>query len=243
MTLIFVFIILFAIAGVLDAQRRAKKNEAGKKSRFERTFTTLKDLKIDNYFMPDELTPSLGARLNQNFAIGFDNTNKKICFFDKADKSYIFDYSKILQCELDIDGETVSKQSTSSTVGRAVLGGILTGGVGAIIGGTTGKRTSKETIKSMDLKIIVNDTTTPIFKINFFTGKAKKGTLVYKTKYAEIEKWHAIVSGLIRHGSEQSAPAASSNSANHLSTLFDLKQKGAISHEEFEAEKKKILSL
>lgn len=243
MTIVFIFIILIFFAGIADAKMKMKKHQAYSKSRFERTFGSLKDLKIDSYYIPEELTPSLATRLNQNYAIGFDNAHKKLCFFDKSDKSYIFDYSQILQCEMDIDGETYSKTSTSSAVGRAVLGGILTGGLGAIIGGTTGKRTQKQTIRSMDLKIVVNDTTSPVFKINFFTGKAKKGTLVYKTKYAEIEKWDAIVSGLIRHGSDQTATRASSGSvADELKKLKELLDGGAISQGEYDIQKQKILA-
>lgn len=70
-------------------------------------------------------------------------------------------------------GQTaVTKSSTGSSLGRAVVGGVLLGGVGAIIGGTTGK---KETVlseqtssvnHSYTIVININDLTTPLIKLS-----------------------------------------------------------------------------
>ncbi len=46
----------------------------------------------------------------------------------------IFEFSNLLNFELLEDGETITKGG----LGRAVAGGLLFGGVGAIVGGVTG---------------------------------------------------------------------------------------------------------
>lgn len=135
-------------------------------------------------------------------------------------KPFIYDYSKILQCEVVIDGETILKQSTTGTIGRSVLGGILSGGVGAIIGGTTGAKTQKENISSIDLKVIIIDTVNPIFRINFLNLKTKKGSMIYKMTYPNVEKWHGIISGLIRQGSDEDK---STKSTVNFSSVDELK--------------------
>ena len=73
------------------------------------------------------------------------------------------------------DKEYHSSANLGSALGRALVGGVLTGGVGAVIGGTTGKRTITER-KIEDDKIIhdysviisLNDFKTPsvLLKIN-----------------------------------------------------------------------------
>jgi hypothetical protein len=175
---------------------KKQKIKAGKV--FKETFGNLKDFQLDNYYTPASYF------MSKESLIGFDNKNKKICFFrinDSTRTPYIYNFDKILQCEIIVDNETIVKQSTSSTVGRAVLGGILTGGVGAIVGGMTGKTNTKEIVKNIDLKIIMDDPVNPIFKVNFLNVETDKKSELYKMAYENAEKWHAILSGLIRQGS------------------------------------------
>ena len=229
-------IIAVIVAVVIMGDKAREKNEAEKKSRYEQTFLPLK---IEDYYIPDSRLP----KEDPNFSIGFDKAEKKILFFSKNNKKYSFDYSQILQCEIDIDGVKFSQTSTSSMIGRAALGDVIGGSAGAIMGGATAKRTEKETISSMALKIIVHDTSNPIFTINFLTRVVRKGVPEYKKKHAEVEKWHAIVSGLIRSGApvaEKPIPAKSTSS--ELIDLHSLKEKGILTHEEFEKQKAKILS-
>ena len=205
------------------------------KTESQAAFDNLNDFKADNYY----LSTSSGVSL------GFDNKRKKICLLDKMHMPSIFDYNKILQCEVLIDGETVLKSSTSGTIGRTLLGGILGGGIGAIIGGTTGSKTQKETISSIDLKIIVNDTANPVHRINFLNLKTKKGSLIYKPAYSSAEHWHGIISGLIRQGNDEESSKNKSTDnlsiADELKKLKELLDSGVITNEEFAKQKSKLL--
>jgi hypothetical protein len=230
--IVIVALVVFALSVAMKIAKRELELKSKQKNEWKLAFDSIPDFTSNDSYV------SLSGD-----AISFDNTRKKLCFFNKDQKANIYDYSKILQCELVIDGETISKKSTGSAVGRAVLGGILTGGIGAIIGGVTGKSSQKQTIKNMDLKIIINDTTNPIFKINFYTGHTIKGSAAYKAKYAEIEKWNAIISGLISHGSEDSVVSSRNGSVqDELKKLKDLLDSGTITQVEFEKQKHKILA-
>ncbi len=189
-TLIGAPLIVVLIVIAAKSSKSFHKTEKEKAEKWKLAFSAIPDFNHDAQYVS-----------KTGDAISFDNTKKKICFFDNSLKAHIYDYSKLLQCEIDIDGDTIMKQSTTGTVGRAVLGGILTGGVGAIIGGASASRTQKEKIHNIDLKVIVDDPMNPIYKINFFKGEMTKGSFVYKAVYPEIEKWHAILAGLIRQGS------------------------------------------
>ena len=47
-------------------------------------------------------------------------------------------YADILGVDISENGNSVFQKSTSSAVGRALVGGVLLGGVGAVIGGIAG---------------------------------------------------------------------------------------------------------
>lgn len=81
-----------------------------------------------------------------------------------------------------IKGKTTAttKSSTGSTVGRAIVGDVIAGPAGAIIGGTTGKKTTEfqhendRVIHDYTVVVNVNSISTPIVRIN--TGADGKTT-------------------------------------------------------------------
>jgi len=179
-------------------------------------------------------------------SIAYDKKRKKICLL-VGHKAELYEYKDIIQSELDIDGETVLKQSITGTVGRSVVGGVLGGGVGAIIGGTTGKKTGKEKIKNIDLKIIVNNSKSPVYRINFMSTETSKRGFIYNISYGEAEKWHGIITTLIKQADiEQNNLTQSSISsysiADEILKLKNLLDSEVISKAEFNSEKEKLLN-
>lgn len=86
--------------------------------------------------------------------------DKHIFVFEKSQvvivKSKEYKFSDILSCSLvdDVTNETIttttgkSKTATGSMLGRAVVGGVLTGGLGAVAGAATAKRNITEDASS-----------------------------------------------------------------------------------------------
>lgn len=87
-------------------------------------------------------------------------------------------YSNIRACELLIDGQTsssttstITKSSTGSVLGRAVVGTVVAGGAGAIIGGVSGKKTG------------IGHTTTNMvtyYSVRISTNNIAEPTKIYK---------------------------------------------------------------
>jgi len=186
--------------------------------------------------------------------IAIDNSSEQLVFGDVVGNFHKYHYSKILSCEIIEDGETTYKKS--STVGRAIVGGVLAGGVGAIIGGLTGKEKENKEIKYLDLKIVVKDTTNPNFTIRFFdaweeTHRTKKSVKIsdstdgpkLKNALANLEKWKDSIEVII----DQMNSATKAKSENQLSVsdellkLAELKEKGVLTEEEFQQQKRKLL--
>ena len=76
-----------------------------------------------------------------------------------------FEYNEIL--DFDINNQMSYKTSTSagSMLGRAVVGGVLTGGVGAVIGGATAKKETKGIIEEYKVNISVRRMSAPLITV------------------------------------------------------------------------------
>ena len=157
-------------------------------------------------------------------AIAFDFDTLSICVSEISSsdaKVKIFPVSEILSIEVVEDGHTVSqstttgkteeKTSNANMLGRAVVGGVLLGGVGAIIGGATAKKTgstaattnttTKDVVNSITLKLLLNNTSTPLLSIPFLSGQITKHSYEYTNVYSGIERCEALIKVLIARAS------------------------------------------
>lgn len=146
--------------------------------------------------------------------IGIDEINSKVCLIitsGREKENYIlniYSFSDILEVEIIENGNSVSKMSKTSVAGRAILGGILLGGVGAVIGGFTANRNNFEKMDKISLKLIVNNTKNPIFEIDFYNDITGKGLEKKNIDYVEfINKanyWYGLFKVIIKKDDELS---------------------------------------
>jgi hypothetical protein len=124
--------------------------------------------------------------------IGIDELNKKIHILSPT-RNFIYDFNDIIKSEIVIDNQSVISTNRGSQLVGIAVGGILAGGIGAIIGGLSGGKISKQEIRNVELKLTINDLSNTTFKINFLSpvtkvGWSKDSTRV-KNSISEIEKW------------------------------------------------------
>lgn len=204
--------------------------------------------------------------------IGIDEENKKVVLLynqDGVSEGKVFSYRDILKSEVIEDDVSVTNTSRTSQIGGAILGGLLAGGVGAIIGGLSGSTNSSKEVFKIDLRITANDTQKPVYTINFltadildFNGKPfpiKKDDQKYKLSAEKVNHWYALISVLIKQADEEDRVKVveSSNNtttiiqenlsnisvADELQKLHELLKQNIITQEEFDKQKLKILSL
>lgn len=188
--------------------------------------------------------------------IGIDEVGKKIVLakcrdqFAKNIQKGIYSFDDIVSVEILEDGNASNTVSRSSQLGNAVVGGLLFGGVGAVIGGASAARKAK--VKNIALKIIVNDNQNPTYIINFFSANdsgIQVGGMVYKAIMEGengIHKWHGRLSLIIKQG-EQSVVHIKNDTVkvdlvDEIDKLSKLLEKGVITNEEFVQAKAKLLS-
>lgn len=165
---------------------------------------------------------------------------------------------------------TTSSSRTAGVVGRSIVGGLVgraiggstEGAAGAIIGGLSGKRDEytehieDTVIRSAGLNILLNDVNTPNIMILFFDSWEE--TLqteeiirlsdpvygpIYEESLDKLLEWESTLKVIINQNTttEVKTPQAPSSIANELSKLNELKEKGILTEEEFQQQKKKLL--
>ena len=177
-----------------------------------------------------------------------DENKKKICIptgmiKKKVDLTRVYNYSDILNYELLEDGNSVSKGG----VGRALVGGALFGGVGAIVGGSTGHK-QKQTCTKLQIKITLNNIDHPTEYINFIIAEIRKDNLIYKNAYSSAQKVLSALDIICNSNSKEenrnTEKTKNSKSApEQIKEYKELLDSGAITEEEYEAKKKQILDI
>lgn len=75
----------------------------------------------------------------------------------------IYSFDEILQFELLEDGKTIAEGG----LGSALAGGLLFGGVGAMVGASVGSKTMRGMCTTLQLKLVMNDLNTPVLYLEF----------------------------------------------------------------------------
>ena len=161
-----------------------------------------------------------------------------------------YSWSDISGVELEKNGQSLTQTNRGSQAMGAAVGAVLLGPVGLLMGGLTGSKRQKERVNELCLKIMIDDRTAPVHRVIFFRMKGNgidASSLVLKEPAAKLEHFHALISNAIRHDSRNlPSPADATetsiaSSTDQIARLWELKQAGALTNEEFTSEKNLIL--
>ena len=178
--------------------------------------------------------------------IKFDENNRKWFIpdgmFGGVKNPIIYSFDDIIAFELLEDGNSITKGGT----GRAISGGLLFGGVGAIVGGTTAKRKTKSTCTKLQIKITINNITTPAIYINLIVSETKTDGFVYKTAYSSAQNILSVLQIICENNKstqESTLDGRTSSPADEIIKYKNLLDQGIITKEEFDIKKKELLGL
>lgn len=153
----------------------------------------------------------------------------------KNKQSEIFKYEEITDFSYSENGEEYKK----SGIGRAIVGGVVAGGIGAIVGGTTG--TSHKMIDEMYITIYLNNPWIKNLKIFLINGRVKTSSALYSNAKQSADR---ILSQLkIIHDDVENKDSKVQIPTDQLIELKKLLDLGIISESEFFAKKKQLLGL
>lgn len=155
-----------------------------------------------------------------------------------------FSYDNLLSFELLEDGQSITKGG----LGRAVVGGLLFGGVGAIVGGVTGGKKTKGICNSMKLRVSLKNAHTDVVYINFITTETKTSSFIYKAAQDSAQKCITALEFIndvnqSSHIEHTNTIVQTTSAADEIVKFKALLDQGVITQEEFDAKKKELLGL
>tara|TARA_R100001440_G_scaffold49980_1_gene69934 strand:+ start:157 stop:1050 length:894 start_codon:yes stop_codon:yes gene_type:complete len=200
------------------------------------------------------------AFINLGRFIAIDEDSQQIAVkTNSGSNPIVYKYKDILSCEIITDGESVYKKSTARTIGGAVVGGMLSGGAGAIVGGLSGQSTKGKKYKKIQIKLLVKSISNPSIFITFFDikdlGESKaidtKSTLYGRDLEKAIirtNRWKDIMEIVIDKIDNESNTSLKDDInpktislSDELLKLNELKEKEILTEAEFNEQKKKLL--
>jgi len=207
-------------------------------------------LELKNHLELRIKNESLNKSFNATKAIGeyieFDQEHKQFRIPSKIKNinPIVYNCDDIIEFELIENGETV----TSGGLGRAVAGGVILGGVGAIVGGVTGKKKSKSIIDDFKIKLLLNDFQKPTVYIELLNKKKiKTNSNAYNDIYEKAQEILSTLAVLQNNkdnelalDKEEIQTISAAEQIREFKSLFD---DGIISEDEFNAKKKELLGI
>lgn len=180
-----------------------------------------------------------------NEMIKIDDNSKTLILANKTYFRYkpscytLFNFDQIIDFELLEDGESIA----SGGLGRAAVGALTFGAAGAVLGGITGKKKTKGTCTSMEIKITVKGYSRPTFYIKLINSETKKDSLVYKATEKTAQDILSALQLIVdtQNAASDSVQSVSSSSADEIRKFKELLDDGIITEEEFNSKKKELL--
>ena len=225
--IIFIVIIISAITISIMNDKIAKKNsgeidEKLKKAGLITSQITVLDM-VEN---------------RQQLRVDLEHKKVAICNIFPQQNINMLDFSDIVECEIMEDSKTIMKGG----IGRAIVGGALAGGVGAIVASNT--RKSNDVINNLHIRIITKNVSNSLHIINIIKSETKKYSPEYKIAINFANNVYATLTSIIKGNSNENV-LQSNNSEDfveQLEKLSKLKSDGIITEKEFEESKQKILN-
>lgn len=141
-------------------------------------------------------------------ALAVDDDQKLVCFAVCAGGSIghrLIPYASIMSVEVEEDGTVISSASRGSQLAGAAVGGLLLGGVGAVVGAMTGARKEKRQINRVDFKVTIEDVANPIFRVTLQNLPSPSDGSVYKMTCLQTSEWQGRLEAVMRQASRVDA--------------------------------------
>lgn len=155
----------------------------------------------------------------------------------------LYFYDQVVDFELLEDGTTKVKGG----LGRAAIGGLLFGGVGAIVGGITGGKKTESVCDSLQIKITLRNSINQTVYLDFINCTTKTSSFSYKVAYSTAQDAMSALQLAIdmvdNAPAEQPVIQQVFSGADEILKYKGLLDEGIITEEEFNAKKAQILGL
>ena len=231
------FIIIAIVAGISILYFVFKLIVEKGDEKYQAEFAAKLDNALAKYpdFVPDERYEGVC----REFLLAFDKKNENVLYIDtKTWESIVFPFSDIVDVELSrADGSTTSYRSDGRTIGGALVGGAIGGAAGAVVGGLSGDVNHSSAVRIVVRILLRNQ---PISSLVVVCFNGYTSGLGYGKGVSLAEQINDTIT-VILDGMKKDAPQNASM-ADEIEKLFNLKERGILSEEEFQSKKQQLLS-
>lgn len=240
LVLLLTLIVAVIVAVIKVPEEIRKEEEKEDRIRDKVSNIKLKIKEIENFNISN-----FTMNKSNTYAIAVDDTSHRFCIA-RSSSQQVYDFKDLLEVELIENGESLIKTSRGSQILGVAVGGVLLGGVGAVIGGLSGKKNTSHIINNIELKLTLKDSKISIFSFVFFKRVNKEDSpQIYVHR---SHKWHSIMKAIItqteRNIQEEENKIQDDNSLSipdEILKFKKLKDDGIITEEEFNNQKSKLL--
>lgn len=159
----------------------------------------------------------------------------------------VYNFSQISSVEVIENEVAITSTNRGSQILGTVVGGLALGPAGSVIGGLSGSKLSRTRLRDVALKVFVDDPANPAFRISFFHTENSKGVdpdeASARDGRAKADRFHAHLLNAMRQTQAQKQVSAitSDSSVSELRMLWEMKQAGALTDDEFAQQKARLL--
>jgi hypothetical protein len=165
----------------------------------------------------------------------------------------VITHKDLLSVEIFQDGDSITKTTRMSQVGAALVGNFFLGPAGALIGALTSKKKTTGLVNQIALRILINDSNSPLHDVLFLNAETKKDSPIYKAASELARNWHGTLEVFIRQSDRedqtlvsksqppQGTQIAGSSIADELTKLASLRQSNMITDDEYQRLKAKLI--
>lgn len=191
--------------------------------------------------------------------IGLNFDNQSIGLGKDASLA-ISNFSQIIKVDLLRNDQTTTSTDRGSLLTRAVVGGVLLGGVGAVVGAVTAKTHSTSELSKISLRVITESGSYTILFLNLGNTSSAGHSSAISSASSEADRFYGLVLKAMKQAaapqpaatanrqpilpsmSSRAAAVSSVSVASEIEKLWKLKENGAISDQEYERAKQTLLS-
>lgn len=204
-----------------------------------------------------EFNTTRSIEISGDLVLLINDDAKQICILRPNIKKVI-GFDQVIDVEYIVNEDTVASRSTLNTIGRAVVGGVLAGGVGAIVGGLSGKTKTESKISKIAVKVLIRDLDFPAMNITYFDCKTlpdrkpvSPDSIFCESANLQAQDFVNTMSIIIDEGKRmgisvpQEQPQMLPDKpsiADEIKKLANLRDEGILTQEEFEKQKASLLS-
>ena len=226
----------------LKAKQEETEKEIESNKRFFADFIS-KDSVVKVYSWEDEKSKNAICAEKEQFTLISAHLDRKY----KATIRNV-PYANLIDCQIVEDNSTI----VEGGVGRAIVGGIIAGGAGAIVGAST--RSSSDVINRLEIRIITSDLSDARISIVLIDRRVNRSCDLYEEQYTLAQDIYSMVVAAMSTTSISSKPEVenaaiimeqdvrTSDMKNRLERIHALRETGIISEKEYNDARERILS-